>query len=280
MTALTAGRDTPKRGAGALLEMFALPQKGSTIIYPGAMVALSAGLAIPAKTAPGLKVVGVFAVNPDSGTYSQSDSTGLADSALTVYAQRGVYPMNNSSGADLIAAANVEQDCYAVDDNTVALTDGGNGARSRAGKIVDVDSVTGQVWVEFGVAKDGDVKIIPLGSTDLASITAATIKAAQTMPFGGTIVGFYAVVGKAATTGAKLATLTPQITPAGGAATSITGGALALTSANCTPLGNNPQASAVTGANTFKAGDAISILASAVTAFIEGNVDLFLIVGP
>jgi len=59
----------------------------------------------------------------------------------------GVFKFANSANGDLIAQANVCADCYIVDDNTVALTDGG-GTRSRAGKIVGVDS--DGVWVVVG----------------------------------------------------------------------------------------------------------------------------------
>jgi hypothetical protein len=281
MTALTAPRAMQQLSDDAIPELLAIPQKGSTILWPGAMVAISGGYAIPAKTAPGLKVVGLYYPNPNNGTYAQSDTTGLADGAVTIQVMRGAFKMvNSAAGADQILQANVGQDCYAVDDNVVALTDGGGGARSRAGKVIQLDSVDSSPIVEFGSPKDGDVKIVPLGSVDLASIAAGLVKAALTMPFGGTVLGFYATVGKAATTAAKAATLTPRITPAGGAATAVTGGALAATSANMTPLGAIVNAAAITAANTFKAGDAIDINASAVTAFVEGNADLFLIVGP
>lgn len=72
-------------------------------------------------------------------------------------------------------------------------------------------------------------------------------------------------VEKAATTAAKLATLTPKIS-----GVAVTGGVLALTSANCTPTGNVVAGSAVTAANTGASGATISITGSAVTAFIEG----------
>jgi hypothetical protein len=74
-----------------------------------------------------------------------------------------------------------------------------------------------------------------------------------------------------ATTGAKAATFTPAI---GGSAT--TGGALALTSANCTPVGAGVNGSAITAANTFTATDEITVAASLVTAFVEGQGVIYL----
>jgi hypothetical protein len=85
--------------------------------------------------------------------------------------------------------------------------------------------------------------------------------------FAGKIKSIQATVDEAATTASKLATLTPAI---GG--TSVTGGALALTSANCTPVGAEIDGSAITGANSFKATDQLSLVASSVTTFQEGVV--------
>ena len=79
----------------------------------------------------------------------------------------------------------------------------------------------------------------------------------------------------AATTGSKASTLHPEI-----GSTPVTGGSLALTSANMTPLGHGVDASAITAANTFTASDAISIVAASTTTFIEGEVTLVLVVEP
>lgn len=67
------------------------------------------------------------------------------------------------------------------------------------------------------------------------------------------------------TTADKLATLNVEI-----GTTDVTGGAVALTSANETPLGKVVAGSAVTAANTGTAASTISVEASSVTAFSEG----------
>jgi len=79
------------------------------------------------------------------------------------------------------------------------------------------------------------------------------------------------IVTEPVTTAAKLATITPFITPSGGAAAAVTGGVLALTSANATPLGKVLSGTAITAANTFGPLDSISFRATAVTAFTEGR---------
>lgn len=101
--------------------------------------------------------------------------------------------------------------------------------------------------------------------TNLIDITAATL--VNYVPgFAFQITGFSFTVSKAATTGSKLATVTPYI-----AGTITTGGVLALTSANCTPVGTNTAATAITAANTGTAAQAITLVGSAVTAFVEGT---------
>ena len=52
----------------------------------------------------------------------------------------------NSAATDAITLADIGKDCFIVDDQTVAKTDG-SGTRSRAGRVFDVDA--DGVWVEF-----------------------------------------------------------------------------------------------------------------------------------
>jgi hypothetical protein len=54
-------------------------------------------------------------------------------------------------------------------------------------------------------------------------------------------------------------------------AVAVTGGAVTLTSANCTPLGNRVAGAAITAGNAFTALDTISVVASATAAFSEGE---------
>lgn len=67
------------------------------------------------------------------------------------------------------------------------------------------------------------------------------------------------------TTGSKAATLNSEI-----GTTNVTGSAVALTSANCTPLGALVAGGAITAANTGSATDTFSVEAASVTAFAEG----------
>jgi hypothetical protein len=112
------------------------------------------------------------------------------------------------------------------------------------------------------------VLVVPL---QLAAITSSTNVNALIPGFSGTITSIQFSVTTAVTTGSKLATLSLKVNAA-----AVTGGAVALTSANCTPIGALVAGTAITAANTFLATDTINIASSAVTAFTEGQGNLFI----
>ena len=129
MTAATADRRTIIKPGDEI----ALPVKGATKIYAGTMVQRdSSGLGVPASATIANKTVGI--------AERQADNSGGADSAINVVAlRRRVGIFANSASGDLIAQADVGNDCYVVDDSTVAKTDN-SGARPKAGTILGVDS--------------------------------------------------------------------------------------------------------------------------------------------
>lgn len=136
MTALTTARDTRERTG----EVFGFPVAANVHCYPGGLAVLSGGYAAPASTALNLIALGRFD--------NEADNTGGAAGALQVTVRRGIFRYANSAAADAIAQAEVGQDCYLVDDQTVAKTDA-VGTRSRAGRIVAVE--TAGVWVQLGL---------------------------------------------------------------------------------------------------------------------------------
>ncbi len=101
---------------------------------------------------------------------------------------------------------------------------------------------------------------------NLADLANHDLVTTLTLGYKFKILGVSFVVEKPATTGSKLATITPYINGA-----AVTGGVLALTSGNCTPQGVVVAGSAVTAANTGDASATLSLTASSVTAFIEGS---------
>lgn len=135
MAALAKDRATKER-SGDLREPGV---KAATRIFAGSMVALDAsGRAVPMAAALNLKGIGV--------STEQVDNTAGADNAKRVRVRTGVFLFANSSAGDLITAADINADCYGVDDQTVAKTSGTN-TRSVAGKVFDVDAQG--VWVKF-----------------------------------------------------------------------------------------------------------------------------------
>jgi len=75
------------------------------------------------------------------------DSTGKADGATVVDVDFGVFYWNNSAGGDAIGVGDFGKACYIVDNQTVALTDGG-ATRSVAGIVYEVRA-DGQVGVRM-----------------------------------------------------------------------------------------------------------------------------------
>lgn len=135
MAAQTTDRATPRRDA----VQFEFPVAASTKIYAGSIVCInSSGLATKGAVATTLKCVGI--------ADALADNSAGAASAINVKVRRGCYQFANSASGDLIALADVGADCYIVDDQTVAKTNGGS-TRSVAGKIRDVDA--NGVWVEI-----------------------------------------------------------------------------------------------------------------------------------
>ncbi len=101
----------------------------------------------------------------------------------------------------------------------------------------------------------------------LAGMTAAgDVMTNYTPGFKGRILSVDFRVQTVVTTAAKAATLNMEINT-----TNLTGGVVALTSANCTPAGAAVAGTAVTGLNSFTATDNFSIEVASVTAFVEGS---------
>lgn len=135
MAALTADRSTPQRDGVD----FSFPVAASTKIFAGSIAAINAsGLLVPGSTATTQKCVGV--------AQALADNSAGAASAITCKVKRGVFRFGNSASGDLIALDDIGGNCYIVDDQTVALTNGSS-TRSVAGVIRDVDA--DGVWVQF-----------------------------------------------------------------------------------------------------------------------------------
>jgi len=138
MAALTKDRNTPFRALDLQIDA---PVAAAKKIFAGALVMLNAS----GDATPGAAATGQI---PLGRARAQVDNSAGAAGDVTIEVESGVFRFANSAAADLIARAEIGDVCYIVDDQTVAKTDG-TGSRSKAGLIVDVDAVTGEVWVDM-----------------------------------------------------------------------------------------------------------------------------------
>lgn len=189
MAALTIERKTPKLGQDALPSYTTnagVNMEAAAKCFAGGMVGRNAAGNATAAAAASIAVLGV--------AESTIDNTAGIAGALTIAPRIGVFQFNNSASADLIAVANVGQDCYVVDDNTVALTNSNN-TRCRAGVIVGVDATgAGGVWVLVG----------PIG-----------VQGAQTQRLTATLIAGVATINTGIFVNASSQVFVQVLTPAG-----------------------------------------------------------------
>ena len=134
MPPLTTERNTAARSGSRLN----LGVAAAVLIFAGSLVARNAaGNAIPGATAVGILGAGRAVDTVDN-------TLGLAG-ARRVEIDKGIFRFDNLA-ADLVTIAMVGTDCFIVDDQTVAATNGG-ATRSVAGRVFDVDAQG--VWVVF-----------------------------------------------------------------------------------------------------------------------------------
>jgi len=122
-----ATREVLLDGHAGATHKVAVPVKANQVIRKGWLVAADAtGFLVVVTTATGLKGMGI--------ALQDADSTGLANGAILCDVQYGVEVRDNH-GADLVVQADLFAKVFAVDNNTVAKTDG-TGTRSAAGIFV------------------------------------------------------------------------------------------------------------------------------------------------
>lgn len=145
------------------------------------------------------------------------------------------------------------------------------GSNIPAGRVLVGTAAAGSralIWLGDNFQIGGDLAILT-HTVDLVNIADGNILTGYPMPFAGRVETFKAIVEKAATTAAKLSNINLEFDTV-----DATGGVLALTSANMTPIGSIVASSAFTAGNTFVSGGVLDIEASSTTAFVEGRVRL------
>ena len=134
MSALTEDRNTPYKDG----ELLSFKVAANVKCFAGGIAVLEGGYCRPGKIGAGLVYIGRFE--------QQVDNSGGAAGAKAVMVRRGKAFLFDNSTANPITQADLGQDCYIEDDQTVAKSAGtGAGAKSKAGRIMGLDAMG--VWV-------------------------------------------------------------------------------------------------------------------------------------
>ena len=191
-------------------------------------------------------------------TQQCDNATGSAGDKNVHLRQNGKIELSIAS----LALTDVGRPVYATDELFFTLEGAGASFSGHVSRFVS----TGVGVVDFDTARAEEVQLLTIPVT-LAGVTAADVLTNFTPGFAGRIIDWKFAVTTAVTTAAKAATLNLEV-----GTTNVTGGTIALTSANCTPLGAVvAKGSAFTAGTSFSATDTISVEAATVTAFVEGE---------
>jgi hypothetical protein len=121
MAALTNSRNTPELADSG--QTIVYPVEANTTVYLGSMVSLNAnGNATPAASVAGLKILGRAEMVSNGIPGQDAVNNPGAAGAISIVARRGVFMYAVNDGT--IAAAQVGQIAFAVDDNSVSASDG------------------------------------------------------------------------------------------------------------------------------------------------------------
>lgn len=241
MAALTADRNTARQ----LGETKQLGVAAAVKIFAGAIVMRNAaGHATKGQTA--LNLVGVGRAE------TLVDNSAGAAGDLKVNVRTGVFVFANSAGADEVTAADIGKPCYAVDDQTVARTNGltaGVPTRSPVGVIAGVDSAGVHVLFDEHILRaviDGQRVFVPVRVTTLVGANVYRVLS----PVAGKVVQISSVIEGVLTVGD--ATLTAKIN-----GVAITDGVITITQAGS--AAGDKDFAVPTAANTVAVGDELSL---------------------
>lgn len=190
------------------------------------------------------------------GILQNKPISGAIGNAMILGESKAILGGTVTAGSNLMTDANAKFVTHTGTNSVVCVAmEGGD-----ANEIITVLLVT---RTGAGLSQASTVLSIPIDFTQIADGDLVT----DYIPgFAGTVEKISMIVTDPVTTAAKLSTLNVDIE-----ATPLTGGSLALTSANMTPLGAVVDASAITAANAFTAAEKLSVIAASTTTFIEGT---------
>jgi hypothetical protein len=155
MAALTNSRNTPEFADGGRLQVY--PVEANTTVYLGSIVALNAnGNAVPASSVVGFKVIGraeaVFNGLPGQDAINNPGVAG----AIAIVTRRGVFMYGVNDGS--IGVPQVGMIAFAVDDNSVSLSDG-SAATSVVAQSITLPTTTAPQIATVGHENIVKVKI-------------------------------------------------------------------------------------------------------------------------
>lgn len=248
MTALGQDRNTSQLIGDVVRASLA----AAVLIYGGSIVMRNtSGYVTKGQTALGLIGVGI--------AMQRVDNSGGAAGDKDINIGTGVFKLANSASTDAITEADIGKPCYAVDDQTVAKTNGltaGLATRSPAGVIVGVEE-TG-VHVLFNEAI---LRAVLSGHRIFVPIRVATLVGANVYrvmsPIAGKVVNIASITEGVLTTGD--ATLTGKIN-----GNAIIGGVITIT--QVASAAGDKDFAAPTAANTVAAGDELSLTVGGTNA--------------
>lgn len=143
MSAATTARSTRTYPFGPIR----LPVDANANIRAGVMVSKAS------PSGQALETVANVAHMVVGASLHGADNTGGADGAKEIDVWPGKCgPWNNSAAGDAITSAHIGELAYAVDNQTVALTDG-SGARPVAGIIWNVDDKGVYIDIDWAVTR-------------------------------------------------------------------------------------------------------------------------------
>jgi hypothetical protein len=123
-------------------------------LYRGAIAATRSGYAVETTSPQSTDLVwGLYeGYGPGFADTGPGMAGGTTNGAVTVEVATGSFYLNNGTGADAIAQANVGATCYVINETTVGLTSGSN-TRPVAGVVMSLQqppNLTGMVAVKMG----------------------------------------------------------------------------------------------------------------------------------
>lgn len=189
------------------------------------------------------------------GILQNKPTSGLTASVETLGVSKAKYGDTVTAGQNLMVKS----------DGTLIPHTGTNAVIAVAlvsGVADDIATVILITRTGAGLSTTYSVFAIPI---ELATVADGDIVTDYIPGFAGSIQKASFIVTTVVSTGAKASTLNLEIE-----STNLTGGVLALTSANCAALGAVIDATAITADNTFTDAEKISVEASSTTTFIEG----------